>query len=206
MQQMVKGWPKWWLHHVGFFFVLVLFLRLQICVVKGVELQTLSQNLFDSYLHESYSGKAYDRFRETSCLSVLDSVSCEDLKGAGSLNDTCQINSNLYLDDDLCLYGMGNLEVSQHVSIVCPIKGCSITINVLGSVKIGPYAEVVAGSIVLGATNFTLYHHSTINTTSLGGPPPPQTSGTPTGHDGAGGEHGGRGASCLKSNKTKWGG
>ncbi|XP_047174701.1 uncharacterized protein LOC124842286 isoform X2 [Vigna umbellata] len=39
-----------------------------------------------------------------------------------------------------------------------------------------------------------------------GGSPPSQTSGTPVGSDGAGGGHGGRGASCLKNNKTNWGG
>ncbi|CAK9181346.1 unnamed protein product [Ilex paraguariensis] len=49
--------------------------------------------------------------------------------------------------------------------------------------------------------------NSYINTTSLGGPPPSQTSGMPVTHDGAGGGHGGRGASCLKTNHTNfWGG
>lgn len=201
MHQVLKGRHVWWHHHVGVFFTSLLFL-IQNCVVSGIKVQALSENLFGQYLTESYRGRS----SKTSCISFSDSVSCEDLKGVGSLNSTCLINSNLHLDDDLCLYGTGNFVVSQHVSIICPIKGCSITVNVSGSVEVGPYAEVVAGSVVFGATNFTLYHHSTINTASLGGQPPAQTSGTPTGHDGAGGGHGGRGASCLKSNKTNWGG
>ena len=44
---------------------------------------------------------------------------------------------------------------------------------------------------------FFLQNDSFLNTTALGGaPPPPQMSGTPHGVDGAGGGHGGRGA-CL---------
>lgn len=49
--------------------------------------------------------------------------------------------------------------------------------------------------------------NSSIYTTALAGPPPSQTSGTPVGEDGAGGGHGGRGASCVKSNVSAyWGG
>ncbi|KAL8552848.1 hypothetical protein ACS0TY_001507 [Phlomoides rotata] len=49
--------------------------------------------------------------------------------------------------------------------------------------------------------------NSSLNTSSLGGAPPSQTSGTPVGNDGAGGGHGGRGASCLKTSDSNfWGG
>lgn len=181
----------------------LLFFSLHISAIKGLELQTRFQNHSGSFLNESNWSSLN---KASSCLSPLDSVSCENLKGFGSLNGTCQLRSNLYLAGDLCLYGMGNLQVSHYVSIICPLKGCSITVNVSGSVTVGLYAEVIAGSIVLDAANITLSPHSSINTTSLGGPPPAQTSGTPTGLDGAGGGHGGRGASCLKSNKTNWGG
>ncbi|MQL81421.1 hypothetical protein Taro_013890 [Colocasia esculenta] len=142
----------------------------------------------------------------SSSLSVNDTVSCEDLKGVGSLNTTCTLNSSLQLDDDLCISGTGNLEILPHVSIVCPIKGCSITVNVSGNVSVGPSAAIVAGSIAFEANSITLSHDTIINTTSLGGAPPAQTSGTPSSYDGAGGGHGGRGASCMKSNKTLWGG
>ncbi|KAF8380637.1 hypothetical protein HHK36_028126 [Tetracentron sinense] len=101
----------------------------------------------------------------------------------------------------------GNLEILPHVSIACRIEGCLITFNISGNVKVGEYAAIIASSVVVSATNLTLNYHSSINTTSLGGPPPSQTSGTPIGNDGAGGGHGGRGASCLKTNLTNfWGG
>lgn len=136
-----------------------------------------------------------------------DSVSCEELEGVGSFNTTCLLNSNLYLNTDLYVFGTGNLKILPNVSIVCPIEGCLISLNVSGYVKVGPYAAVVAGSVVISAANLTMEHNSSINTTSLGGSPPSQTSGTPVGYEGAGGGHGGRGASCLKSNQTNfWGG
>ncbi|GMJ09434.1 hypothetical protein like AT5G47020 [Hibiscus trionum] len=76
-----------------------------------------------------------------------------------------------------------------------------------GNVNVGQYVAIVAGSVVICAANLTIGYNSTINTISLAGPPPPQTSGTPVGTEGAGGGHGGRGASCLKNNKTSfWGG
>ncbi|KAK9266889.1 hypothetical protein L1049_027148 [Liquidambar formosana] len=136
-----------------------------------------------------------------------DSVSCEDLEGVGSFNTTCVLNSNLYLNSDLSVFGTGNVEVLPHVSILCPIKGCLISFNVSGNIKVGQSAAIVAGSVVFSAASLTMEHNSSINTTSLGGPPPSQTSGTPVGYDGAGGGHGGRGASCLKNNQSNfWGG
>ncbi|TQD76240.1 hypothetical protein C1H46_038219 [Malus baccata] len=138
---------------------------------------------------------------------LKDKVSCEDLEGVGSFNTTCLLNSNLYLSSDLYIRGTGNLEILPHVSIVCPIEGCMITFNMSGNVKIGHSAEIVAGSVVFSAANLTMEYNSSINTTSLGGLPPSQTSGTPVGYDGGGGGHGGRGASCLKNNQTSyWGG
>ncbi|KAG5228771.1 ATP synthase [Salix suchowensis] len=140
-------------------------------------------------------------------LPLNSSVSCKELEGVGSLNTTCSVNSNLYLNSDLYIYGTGNLEITPHVSIVCPIKGCMVTVNMTGNINIGQYAAIIAGSVVFAAANLTMDSHSSINTTALGGSPPPQTSGTPVGNDGGGGGHGGRGASCLKRNKTSnWGG
>ncbi|KAJ6933049.1 hypothetical protein NC651_008463 [Populus alba x Populus x berolinensis] len=140
-------------------------------------------------------------------LPLNSSVSCEDLEGVGSLDTTCLVNSNLYLNSDLYIYGTGNLEILPHVSIACPIEGCMVTISMTGNVNIGQYATIVAGSVVFAVANLTMDSHSSINTTALGGSPPPQTSGTPVGDDGGGGGHGGRGASCLKRNKTSnWGG
>lgn len=138
---------------------------------------------------------------------LYESASCEDLKGVGSFNTTCFLRSDVRLNSDLSIYGTGNLEILPHVSIVCPVEGCLISFNLTGNVKMCQYASIIAGSVIFSATNFTMENNSAINTTALGGPPPSQTSGTPVGYDGAGGGHGGRGASCLKSNHTKfWGG
>ncbi|OAY65947.1 hypothetical protein ACMD2_10227 [Ananas comosus] len=168
---------------------------------------SLSDKYLGLVLDENYGGKESIYFEELSCKTFLgNSLSCEDLNGIGSFNTTCRLSSSLYLDNDLCIYGNGNVEISSRVKIMCPVKGCSITVNVSGNIKIGAHAEIIAGSVSFDATDVMLDHHSTINTTSLGGPPPSQTSGTPIGHDGAGGGHGGRGASCVKSNKTNWGG
>ncbi|CAN4127760.1 unnamed protein product [Withania somnifera] len=136
-----------------------------------------------------------------------NTVSCEDLEGVGSFDTTCLLNSNLYINSDLYVLGTGNLEILPQVSIYCPIEGCTISFNLIGNIKVGQDARVVAGSVIFSALSLTLGHNSSINTTALGGAPPSQTSGTPVGYDGAGGGHGGRGASCLKTNKTNnWGG
>ncbi|KAL0329111.1 UNVERIFIED_CONTAM: hypothetical protein Sradi_4897800 [Sesamum radiatum] len=134
-------------------------------------------------------------------------VTCEDLKGVGSFDTTCFLNSNLYRSTDIYVLGAGNLEILPHVQIVCPIEGCTISFNLSGNIKVGQNAAVVAGTVVFSAVSLTMGPNSSLNTSSLGGSPPPQTSGTPVGYDGAGGGHGGRGASCLKTNHTNfWGG
>ncbi|CAI9095531.1 OLC1v1031512C1 [Oldenlandia corymbosa var. corymbosa] len=134
-------------------------------------------------------------------------VSCKDLDGVGSFDTTCVLNSELLLNSDVYAIGKGNLEILPHVSIVCPIEGCTLSFNLSGNIKIGRNAAIVAGSIKLYADSLALGPEASINATALAGPPPSQTSGTPVGYDGAGGGHGGRGASCVKSNDTNyWGG
>ncbi|KAJ1391749.1 hypothetical protein SESBI_36409 [Sesbania bispinosa] len=155
------------------------------------------------------NSQLYDSvFAETSTSSFLlnEPVSCEDLEGVGSFNTTCLLSSTHYVKSDIYIYGVGNLEILSHVSLLCPVEGCMITVNVSGNIKLGQNASIVAGTVVLSAANLTMDYSSSINSSSLGGPPPSQTSGTPVGNDGAGGGHGGRGASCLKNNKTNWGG
>ncbi|KAL6839711.1 hypothetical protein ACP4OV_030399 [Aristida adscensionis] len=132
--------------------------------------------------------------------------SCEELNGAGSFNATCVIASSASLDGDLCVYGSGSVEVLPHVRIVCPLRGCYVAFNVSGSIVLGEGAEVAAGSVSLRAANVSLGRGAAVNTTARAGEPPPQTSGTPHGPEGAGGGHGGRGASCKVSNDTNWGG
>lgn len=189
------------------------------CILVGLfYISTLS---FTSGLYSSGDAKSYNwphdsglfisntkTYEGVLTLSFLleNLLSCEDLEGVGSFNTTCLLNSNLHLNSDLYIYGTGNLEILPHVSIVCPIEGCMLTFNMSGNVKIGQHANIIAGSVIVSASDLTMDYNSSINTTSLGGLPPSQTSGTPVGYDGSGGGHGGRGASCLKSNKSFWGG
>ena len=173
-------------------------------------LQYESGNAFsNSWQHEfrPVTGNGSQNSSPTPFYSSNHFVSCEDLGGVGSFNTTCLLNTNLSLDSDFYVSGTGNLEILPHVLICCPIEGCSITLNMSGNIKVSQHAAVVAGSVVFSAANVTLEYNSYINTTALGGAPPTQTSGTPVGFDGSGGGHGGRGASCLKSNQTSnWGG
>ncbi|KAG6636083.1 hypothetical protein CIPAW_11G086100 [Carya illinoinensis] len=163
---------------------------------------------FGSALRNGSETSIYKHVKRSSFSSQPNnSVSCEDLEGVGSFNTTCLLNSNFKLNSDLYIYGTGNLEILPHVLIECPIQGCIIVFNMSGNVNVGQHATISAGSIIFSAANLTLESNSSINSTCLGGPPPSQTSGTPVGYDGAGGGHGGRGASCLKNNVTKfWGG
>ncbi|GLT85498.1 hypothetical protein SLE2022_036870 [Rubroshorea leprosula] len=139
------------------------------------------------------------------------SVSCtDDLGGVGSLDSTCKIVSDLNLTRDVYIAGKGNFYILPEVRFHCPSPGCSITINISGNFSLGENSSIVAGSFELEAYSASFDNGSTVNTTGLAGNPPPQTSGTPQGVDGAGGGHGGRGACCLvdkqKLPEDVWGG
>lgn len=139
------------------------------------------------------------------------SVSCsEDLGGVGFLDTTCKIVADLNLTHDVYIAGKGNFIILPGVRFHCPIPGCSIAINVSGNFSLGAKSTIVAGTLELSAGNASFANGSAVNTTGLAGNPPPQTSGTPQGIDGAGGGHGGRGACCLtdtrKLPEDVWGG
>lgn len=138
-------------------------------------------------------------------------LSCEeDLGGFGSLDTTCTLSNSIILDDDSVITGQGSLNLVGNVSISCLVRGCTIEVNLSGDLYMGSNASIVAGTIIIDALHVELAEESILNTTGLGGPPPPQTSGTPLGLDGAGGGHGGRGAFCVKGDgkdqEDAWGG
>ncbi|XP_024986062.1 uncharacterized protein LOC112521435 [Cynara cardunculus var. scolymus] len=134
-------------------------------------------------------------------------ISCEELGGVGSFDTTCLLNSDVNISSDLYVSASGNIEILPSVLIVCPIEGCVISFNLSGNIKVGKNSAIIAGSVIFSAANMSMESYSSINTTAMGGAPPSQTSGTPVGHEGAGGGHGGRGASCLRNNNTTyWGG
>ncbi|KAK6129455.1 hypothetical protein DH2020_036804 [Rehmannia glutinosa] len=165
-------------------------------------------NHHHSLLSGGIQATAITRFQKSRFSSQVDDfVTCEELKGVGSFDTTCLLNSDLYRNTDIFVVGAGNLEILPNVEIVCPIEGCTISFNLSGNAKVGQNATIVAGTVVFAAASLTMGPNSSLNTSSLGGSPPPQTSGTPVGYDGAGGGHGGRGASCLKTNRANfWGG
>ncbi|KAK4753990.1 hypothetical protein SAY87_002094 [Trapa incisa] len=139
------------------------------------------------------------------------SFSCEgDLGGIGSLDTTCELNSTIEFYYDVYVEGTGNLVLLPGVTISCPVKGCYILVNISGDFCIGQNGAIIAGTVHIVAENVSLAGGSLVNVTALAGDPPTQTSGTPTGTQGAGGGHGGRGASCLTDNQKLpddvWGG
>ncbi|TYI76864.1 hypothetical protein E1A91_D06G106500v1 [Gossypium mustelinum] len=139
------------------------------------------------------------------------SVSCtDDLGGVGSLDSTCQIVADLNLTRDVYIQGKGNFYILPGVRFHCPILGCSITVNISGNFSLGENSTVVTGTFQLAAYNASFFDGSAVNTTGWAGDPPPQTSGTPQGVEGAGGGHGGRGACCLVDDRKLpediWGG
>ncbi|XP_077211838.1 uncharacterized protein LOC143847056 [Tasmannia lanceolata] len=141
----------------------------------------------------------------------ISSLSCEDdLKGIGSLNDSCKLNTNLELQNDLYIQGTGSIDVLPGIVLSCSNPGCTLSFNISGDFSLGQNSSILVGTFILLAKNVTFFDGSLINTTGLAGAPPEQTSGTPLGTDGAGGGHGGRGACCLKDKKKLaedvWGG
>lgn len=139
------------------------------------------------------------------------SVSCDDgLGGIGSLDTLCELNSSLSFEDDVYIEGNGSLYILPGVTLSCPSLGCSILINVSGDFSLGRNSTIIAGLVFLSARAANFSDGSLINATGLAGEPPAETSGTPSGLQGGGGGHGGRGASCVTDN-TKlpddvWGG
>ncbi|KAI4350761.1 hypothetical protein L6164_005182 [Bauhinia variegata] len=139
------------------------------------------------------------------------SLKCqEDLLGTGSLSTSCDLNSSLIFDKDVYIEGNGSLHILPSVNLSCPVLGCSILINISGEFILDTSSVIIAGTVTVLSRNASLLGGSVVNVTGLAGAPPPQTSGTPTGTQGAGGGHGGRGASCVTDN-TKlpddvWGG
>ncbi|KAJ6994791.1 hypothetical protein NC653_017555 [Populus alba x Populus x berolinensis] len=139
------------------------------------------------------------------------SASCtDDLGGIGSIDTVCQIVADVNLTRDVYIEGKGDFYIHPGVRFHCPNFGCSITINVSGNFNLSVNSSIVTGTFELVANNASFFNGSVVNTTGLAGDPPPQTSGTPQGLEGAGGGHGGRGACCLvdkeKLPEDIWGG
>ncbi|KAG1330123.1 hypothetical protein COCNU_02G000910 [Cocos nucifera] len=142
---------------------------------------------------------------------VPPSCSCEaDLGGAGDLDTVCELRSSVQLSEDIYVKGNGSLVLLSGVILSCPVAGCSIIGNLSGDVRLGTNSGIIAGTVKLAAANMTVPEGAVVNTTALAGDPPPKTSGRPSGTNGDGGGHGGRGASCVvkegQTQEDSWGG
>lgn len=139
------------------------------------------------------------------------SSSCQDdLKGNGSLNSLCELNTSLIFNSDVYIEGNGSLHILSNVTLSCPVLGCSIMINISGGFSLHSGAMIIGGTVFVMSQNLSLMSGSLIDVTGLAGEPPEHTSGTPLGNHGAGGGHGGRGADCVndgtKMPDDVWGG
>ncbi|RWW13414.1 hypothetical protein BHE74_00026498 [Ensete ventricosum] len=139
------------------------------------------------------------------------SSSCEgDLGGTGDFNTLCELHTSVQLSSDFFAKAHGSFVLYPDVVLSCSIAGCSIVVNLTGEIRIGRNAKIAAGTVRMQAGNMSLAEGAAIDTVALAGDPPPQTSGVPTGTNGDGGGHGGRGASCVvkegQTQEDSWGG
>lgn len=152
----------------------------------------------------SYDLQCYSKLRN-------DSLGCEsDLGGVGSLDTLCRLRSSVTLGASSILVGAGTLEIDHDVSLSCETPGCEIILLLSGNLTLGPDSSISGSTLTIQAAHIAIDGRSSINTTALAGTPPPGTSGTPSNLEGAGGGHGGRGASCERNEGKEqadvWGG
>lgn len=139
------------------------------------------------------------------------SCSCEeDLGGEGSFHTLCVLSESVHLSGDVYIQGNGSLSLLPVVELSCRVPGCTVLVNLSGSITLGRGSAIVAGTVKLAASSMSIGEGASLSTASLAGEPPPQTSGAATGVHGDGGGHGGRGASCFlrdgQAQDDSWGG
>ncbi|XP_012450452.1 uncharacterized protein LOC105773262 isoform X1 [Gossypium raimondii] len=192
-----------------YFFLLLFFFTINPCLAVD---QIDEFSIIDSDLLSSHGDYSPPSPPPPSLPPLPPSLSCEeDLNGIGSLDTVCELNSSFSFDSDVYIAGNGSFHVLPNVILSCPMKGCSISINVSrGEFSLGQNAGVFTGTLFVSARNASFSKGSVVNVSGLAGQPPAQTSGTPSGIQGAGGGHGGRGASCVSDNMKLpddvWGG
>ncbi|XP_024388875.1 uncharacterized protein [Physcomitrium patens] len=140
------------------------------------------------------------------------SLTCEeDLLGAGSLETVCVLKQSVsFAADETFVVGNGTLEIQPNVSISCIKSGCSLTILLDGDLNMGENSTIRSSSLWIQAANVNIGDAASLDSSEFGGKPPSGASGTPSGIDGAGAGHGGRGAYCVKDHskeqRDSWGG
>ena len=123
----------------------------------------------------------------------------EDLQGVGSLNSTCHVSTGVYLTDGTSweISGPGSL-ILANGSISCDIPNAELKISMGDTVELLTSGTFIMGGVVVVEASFIrVATGAYITSAALSKEQPSQTSGTPSGLDGAGGGYGGRGASCM---------
>lgn len=100
------------------------------------------------------------------------------------------------------IVGVRTLEMKIYISVSCEVVGYNLIIMLEGDLNLGEKFSIKCGTFMVQASNVNLGDKFTINTTTLAENPPHQTSKTPSGINGIGGGHGGRGV-CYLKNETK---
>ncbi|WOK97014.1 hypothetical protein Cni_G05722 [Canna indica] len=199
---------------LGFCRLLVLFLALFVSpIVSGPRVDEDGLDRRERFSILNYESLWHDYTPPAPPPSPPDpaSASCEDdLGGTGDFDTLCEVHTSVELSGDIFVKAKGSFVLHPDVVLSCPVAGCSVIVSLKGEIRIELNAKIVAGKVRLGASSMSLADGAAINTTALAGNPPPQTSGSPSGINGDGGGHGGRGASCVvkegQTQEDSWGG
>eukprot|EP00897_Mesotaenium_endlicherianum_P005771 jgi/Mesen1/5221/ME000026S04529 len=141
-------------------------------------------------------------------LAQAKNFTCADLQGGGDLSTNCIISQTIMLENPSYISGVGNLTLLPSAALNCSKPDCEVTIMMGEVLHLDKNSAILGGTVLIEARHILLAEGSVISAQGLGGEPPPQTSGTPTGGEGSGGGHGGRGASCIANTDSGdvWGG
>lgn len=184
----------------------------QLAVTNGSSSDSSDQGLLQMFPERHQCAPSQPRYPSRCYEELADqSLGCEsELSGVGSLDSVCRLTTSVRLGANSSIVGKGTLELAHNVSLACARPGCEILILVSGNLVLESNSRIRGGTLTIQAANITVGAHASINATSLAGSPPAQTSGTPQDLEGAGGGHGGRGASCerdeSKDQVGTWGG
>jgi hypothetical protein len=89
------------------------------------------------------------------------------------------------------IVGVRTLEMKKNILVSCEVVGYNSTILLDGDLNLGEKFSIKCGTFMVQASNVNLGDKFTINTTTLAGNPPHQSSNTPSETNGVGGGHGG---------------
>ncbi|KAG0575849.1 hypothetical protein KC19_5G035100 [Ceratodon purpureus] len=184
----------------------------QLAAANGSSSDSSDQGLLQMFPKRHECAPSQPRYTSRCYEELADqSLGCEaELSGAGSLDSVCKLTTSVRIGANSSIVGKGTLRLGPDVSLSCAQPGCEILILMSGDLVLEANSTIRGGTLTIQAANITVGANASINATALAGNPPAQTSGTPQDLEGAGGGHGGRGASCeqdeSKDRAGTWGG